>query len=108
MANKSNRRYKARIAKPRNNRRLFDTPPVLISTWEELDGLESENYKITVDENGWSATVSHKYDKDVWSQYLSTHTFYSGEYLYWTSKLRRLGFNIQLKNWDGETLYCRY
>lgn len=51
MAGKNHRRYKIRkrnsikhIPEP-----LFDTPPVLISTWEELSKLENEKYRIEVD-----------------------------------------------------------
>lgn len=114
MGRKKNR-YKIR---KRNNhvkrKSVFDSSPKLISSWEELDGLESEDgsYFIRVDfrfYNGW-VRPKKQVPEDEWydhNVYLSTHSFYGKQYFATTRILQLLGFNVQLKNWDGETVYCR-
>lgn len=114
MAGKNNKRYKIRknMNKIKHEpKRLFNEPPVLISTWEELVGLENDLYRIEVDIDRCSGWVRPKFempDKDytLHNIYLSTHTFYGSNYFNSTVLLRNFGFNIQLKNWDGETVYC--
>jgi len=116
MAGKNHRRYKIRkrnsikhIPEP-----LFDTPPVLISTWEELSKLENEKYRIEVDLKygcGWVRPKFKLENDDEYFKhnfYLSTHTFYGDDYSEYTRILRDFGFNIQLANWDGKTVYCQY
>lgn len=81
----------------------------LISTWDELDGLESEKYKVEVDKyfcNGWivpkvetEETEENYFDHHV---YLSTHTFYGTQYEYSTEVLQKFGFDVEIDNWDKE------
>ena len=115
MANKNNRRYKMRkeMNKIKHEpKRLFEEPPVLISTWEELAKVETDTHYIEVDLEFCNGHVRPKFelsdDDDYYlhNMYLSTHTFYGSQYFHSTTILRRLGFNVQLANWDGETLYC--
>lgn len=80
----------------------------LIRNWDELKGLESNDYYIEVDEYaGWIKAKSHiKVTSDNYfdhNQYLSTHTFYGKHYKMYTKLLQKYGFDVQLKNWDGET-----
>ena len=81
----------------------------LIKTWDELDGLESEKYKVEVDKdhcNGWivpkvetEETEENYFDHHV---YLSTHTFYGTQYEYSTEVLQKFGFDVEIDNWDKE------
>ena len=82
----------------------------LIKSWEELDGLESEKYKIVVDDkfrsNGWiipkeetEETEENYFDHHV---YLSTHTFYGTQYKESTEILQKFGFDVEIDNWDKE------
>lgn len=82
--------------------------PRLIKSWEELDGLESENYKIILNEpykcSGWIVpkdqsivTEKNYYDHHA---YLSTHTFYEEDYKGYTGLLQQFGFDVELDNWD--------
>ena len=83
----------------------------LIHNWEELEGLESEHYKIelvsvlgekccgrivpkivTKENNG-----DNYFDHHV---YLSTHTFYGSMHQYSTEILQRFGFDVEIDNWD--------
>lgn len=118
MAGKNHHRYK--IRKRMNQikhepKRLFEEPPVLIHNWEELSKATSETHYLEIDIRNCNGHVRPKpgveCDNDSYyfhNKYLSTHTFYGGSYYYYTSKLRKLGFNIQLENWDGETIFCRH
>jgi vacuolar-type H+-ATPase subunit D/Vma8 len=81
----------------------------LIKTWEELAGLESENYRVEVDLDkcsGWivpkveTKETEENYFKYHW--YLSTHTFYGHSYAQYTELFQKLGFDIELDNWDKE------
>ena len=75
-----------------------------ISTWSELDGLESDRYKITVDiENGcgWinpivetEETLGEKYYDH--HMYLSTHTFYESMIRSSNKLLQKFGFDVKL------------
>lgn len=81
----------------------------LIKTWEELNGIESEKYKVVVDLDMCSGYIEPKeeteeteenyYDHHV---YLSTHTFYGSQYKYSTSILQQFGFDVEIDNWDKE------
>ena len=114
MAGKNNHRYK--IRKRINTikhepRRLFDTPPILIKNWDELTKMKSETHILEIEPangNGWIKPKIKVEGKDYYkhNHYLSTHTFYGHSYFYSTTVLRKCGFNIQLENWDGETIYC--
>ena len=115
MASKNHKRYKVRKRNTVKHqpKRLFDDPPILIHDFSELIGLENDICRIEVDEDMSCAWVKQKDpnadDDPVWWKhdiYLSTHTFYKSHYQGMTKILRRLGFNIQLENWDGETVYC--
>ena len=82
----------------------------LISTWEELGKLENNKYYIDMDKCGGCGWIRPKFevsDDDYYDHngHLSTHTFYGNSYNNSTAKLRRFGFNVQLENWDGETIY---
>lgn len=116
MAGKNHKRYSIRKrmnAIKHEPKRLFDDPPILISTWEELGKAYSETHYIELSKEGWNGHVRPKDESlnegdSYWrhNMYLSTHTFYGSSYYYMTTKLRELGFNIQLANWDGETMYA--
>ena len=84
----------------------------LIKNWDELDGLESENYRIIVEDlsgikcSGWirpkietEETIENYCDHNI---YLSTHTFYGHDYEYYTKVLQSFGFDVILDNWDKE------
>lgn len=116
MAGKNHHRYKIRkrINKIKHESKpLFDTPPWLIESWSQLNGLQNDKYIIEVDEymcNGWVKPKFDVSEEESWvhNMYLSTHTFYGSNYFNTTWMLRsRFGFNVQLANWDGQTLYCR-
>ena len=79
----------------------------LISTWDELDGLESEKYKVEVDKFYWSGWIVPKVETDETKEnyfehhaYLSTHTFYGSQYEYSTELLQSFGFDVEIDNWD--------
>lgn len=76
--------------------------PELIKTWGELVGLESDEYRLEIDVERCCGYIIRKSTNEN-VEYLSTHTFYSGMYKYYTYRLQKCGFNIQLKNWDGKT-----
>ena len=81
--------------------------PVLISSWEELANLKSDDYYLDIEVekcNGWVYRKSN--DEPI--EYLSTHTFYGTQYKYSTVMLQEYGFNVQLKNWDCETEEVNY
>lgn len=78
----------------------------LIKSWEELDGLESENYIIKVENNcsGWIVPKieTEETQKDYWKhhEYLSTRTFYSSHYKRSAEVLQQFGFDVEIDNWD--------
>ena len=82
----------------------------LISTWDELDGLESEKYKIRLDNkyrcSGWiEPKVETEETEENWFDhyvYLSTHTFYGTQYKESTEVLKKFGFDVEIDNWDKE------
>ena len=72
-----------------------------IRSWEELVGLESENYKLDVKLYPGGGGCAHirpkveiagEYD----SVYLSTHTFYESHYRWATKTLQEHGFDVEL------------
>lgn len=86
----------------------------LIKNWKELEGLESENYKIKLDYigddpvAGWivpkEETVETSFENYfVHHVYLSTHTFYGPNYQESTEILQKYGFDIEIDNWDKDT-----
>lgn len=79
----------------------------LIKSWEELIGLESEEYYLDIDLDGCCGYIRSKSDDDYY-EYLSTHTFYGSQYEYATATLQSKGFDIQLDNWDGKTEEVNY
>jgi hypothetical protein len=88
------------------------TPPVLISTWEELAQVPpNDKYKIVVEESKvdkigtfWIRPIddSAELDFGVNCEYLHTHLFYKECYLDSTELLQRFGFNVVIDNWDKE------
>ena len=81
--------------------------PRLIKSWEELKDLESENYRIEVENYcGWivpkvetEETEENYFDHHI---YLSTHTFYGSQYENSTKKLQKFGFDVEIDNWDKD------
>lgn len=76
--------------------------PKLIREWKELKGMENDTYRIDVDEFMCNGHIIRKSDGER-VKYLSTHTFYGKTYQESTIALQECGFDVQLKNWDGET-----
>lgn len=82
----------------------------LIKGWEDLVGLESENYKLNIElENGcgWiepKEETEETMGDEYWNhhEYLSTHTFYGHQYEVSTKILQRFGFDVEIDNWDKE------
>ena len=77
--------------------------PKIIRGWEDLVGLESDEYYIEVDLHmgcGWIVHKHHSYTPN--SHYLSTHTFYGKTYKGYERLLRKCGFDVKLVSWDGE------
>lgn len=76
----------------------------LIKTWEELDGLESENYIIRVKNDccAWIRPKVETEDKILGKNcaYLNTHTFYGSQYKWSTELLQKFGFDVEIDNWD--------
>lgn len=116
MAGKNHPRYKLR--KKMNTikhevKSLFNEPPTFIHNWEELSQAKSNTHIIEIDPDMCSGWVRPKFelssDDDYYTHnvYLSTHTFYGNTYFISTATLRRLDFNVQLINWDGETICCK-
>lgn len=69
----------------------------LITTWQELGQIQSENYTLKIEDgSGW---VISKETGD-WVEYLSTHTFYGSQHKESTKMLRALGFDVEIANWD--------
>jgi predicted Zn-ribbon and HTH transcriptional regulator len=77
----------------------------LIKTWDELKEEKSDTHILEIEDCcGWIRPKVEN-EKTYWenNHYLSTHTFYGLTYTYSTRILQECGFNVQLKNWDGET-----
>lgn len=79
----------------------------LIKSWDGLVGLESDEYYLEIDVDRCNGHIHSKTDEDFYA-YLSTHTFYGGNYKYSTVLLQEYGFDVQLENWDGETEEVNY
>ena len=79
----------------------------LIKTWEELVGLESDEYYLEIDVDMCNGIICRK-SNDEYMEYLSTHTFYGLNYQYSSALLQEYGFDVQLENWDGETKAVDY
>lgn len=74
----------------------------LIKNWDDLNGLENENYVVRVDTNMGCGWIVSKKNIDERNKYLSTHTFYGSCCEGYEKILRDCGFDIKLKNWDKE------
>lgn len=79
----------------------------IIKTWKELVGLENDEYYLKINLGNCNGCVYRKSD-DEYVAYLSTHTFYGKTYQESTVALQEFGFDVQLKNWDGETEEVSY
>lgn len=80
-----------------------------IKDWNDLVGLESEDYKLEINVNsgcGWIVPkVETKETEDNYFEhhyYLSTHTFYGLKYRHSTAVLQHFGFDVELDNWEKE------
>lgn len=73
-----------------------------IRDWNDLVGLESENYKLKIDTEMGCGRIVPKTETDEMSKYLSTHTFYGSSYKGYEKLLREYGFDVELNNWDKE------
>ena len=74
-----------------------------IKSWEELVGLESEDYKLEIDLRHGCGNIIPKDEteetqKDYFQHhvYLSTHTFYPSHYRWATEMLQKFGFDVEL------------
>ena len=81
--------------------------PKLIRNWNELVGLESENYRLEIDTkmgNGWIRpkveTEETEREHCKHNVYLSTHSFYGSSCQGYTRILQEYGFDVVLANWD--------
>ena len=73
---------------------------VLIKDWNDLIGLESDNYKLEINTDMGCGHIIPKDDcSDEYCPYLSTHTFYASSYKYYENILQKYGFDIKLKSW---------
>ena len=79
----------------------------LIKTWKELDGLESENYVIKLNESECSGWIKPKVETDQTRnnyfehhEYLSMHTFCRHQHQLSTEILQKFGFDVEIDNWD--------
>ena len=80
--------------------------PFIAKKWEDLEGLESENYKIVLDEDKASGWIVPKEETDEsrgenyfdHHAYLSTHSFYAikDQYQYTNKLLSKFGFNVEV------------
>lgn len=87
----------------------------LIKSWEELVGLESDDYYLDINVKNCNGHIRPKEHIEVTDEnyfehtrYLSTHTFYCHNYQRSTIELQEHGFDVQLENWDGKTEEVNY
>ncbi len=72
----------------------------VIKDWNDLVGLESEDYILDIDTViGCGKIVPKEESEDTIYHYLSTHTFYESNYKGYEKLLRSCGFNITLESW---------
>ena len=71
-----------------------------IRGWNDLVGLESENYKLIIDTVVGCGWIKPKVERNEPDKYLSTHTFYGFNYKYSEKLLQSYGFDVELNNWD--------
>jgi hypothetical protein len=78
-----------------------------IKDWNDLVGLESENYKLEIDTDMGNGRIVPKVETEETLRdygkhhmYLSTHTFYGSSYKDYTEVLQSFGFDVELNNWD--------
>lgn len=79
------------------------TPPILVKDWADLAALpDSPTHHLEIDlEDGCGWIHELAPSKPARPVYLSTHTFYGGNYRESTLRLRRCGFNVTCANWDA-------
>lgn len=71
-----------------------------IKDWNDLTGLESENYIIEIDTKLGCGTIVPKDESSGRSMhYLSTHTFYENNYKGYEKLLKGCGFDVKLQSW---------
>lgn len=84
-------------------------PPIHIRTWEELNGLVSEDgkYKIEVDLKGECGYIRPTFevedpeaDYHAYNLYLHSHTFYGKSGKSIRDEIKQFGFNIEIIPWD--------
>lgn len=74
--------------------------PKLVKNWDELVGLESENYVLDINVHMGCGWIRDKHTNESVT-YLSTHTFYGSKYRFSTELLNKYGFDVELVNWDN-------
>lgn len=79
----------------------------LIKDWSDLKDLESENYKIILENTGHCGWIEPKIETEETEKnwydhhyYLSTHTFYEDHHATSTRILHKFGFDVELESWD--------
>jgi hypothetical protein len=76
----------------------------LIKNWIELAKVaDSETHTLDITPEDGSGWIRSKADDEV-VEYLSTHTFYGMSYKYYEKLLQKHGFNVQLENWDKDSV----
>lgn len=76
----------------------------LIKNWNDLIGLESEQYRLEIDTDMGCGHIIPKDDPEGHRHYLSTHTFYGRTYKGYEELLQKCGFDIKLISWDADDL----
>lgn len=71
--------------------------PKIINNWDDLVGLESENYKLKIDTHMGCGWIIPKENDFEYRKYLSTHTFYESTCKGYTKLLQRCGFDVEIK-----------
>ena len=76
--------------------------PKFIRDWNDLVGLESENYRLEIDTEMGCGWIVPKTEIGEINKYLSTHTFYGSSCKGYEELLKKCGFDVELNNWDKE------
>ena len=75
--------------------------PKEIKDWNDLAGLESEDYRLDIDlDMGCGYIIPKDEFSDRRQHYLSTHTFYDSRCKGYEDLLQICGFDVILQSWD--------